>query len=570
VSLLPSDDQPAPAACAKTLADVLSLLECDPQIRLGHKRELTSALRTIARALGKDLASLPSEPRRLRELISAVSIAGQGITGARWANVCSLLRKALQRVGIKAMPGRARDSLAPAWEALRSLLPDRHAKLALSRLMSWCTASGLSPDAVDQEMFEAFLRYVDENSLGQRDPGGLYRDACKAWNLAANTIPEWPKLKVEVPDRRRLFSLGFDAFPASFKTDAERYLAKRAEPDVFSDDYFKPARPITLKGRRHNILKLATALVKTGVPANRITSLAALVVPENAKAALRYLYDRAGGEKTGHLYWLANLLKSIARYHAKVDHATLEALRGLCKNLCPETVGLTQKNRECLRQFADPEKLAALLKLPKRLLQDALRNDLGRRRDAVKVAFAVAIAIELYIPIRIKNLADLQLDKHIRRYGEKTILAIDAESTKNTQLIEAELPDEVTELLDIYTTRFRSRLVKGPSPWLFPGENGGRRPPGGFGTQIRDLIRKETGIQMTVHQFRHLAAKVYMDRCPGGLETVRRLLGHKSIATTERFYHELDAALSSRRYAEVVAERLEEAEGRTLKRRRAA
>jgi integrase len=75
---------------------------------------------------------------------------------------------------------------------------------------------------------------------------------------------------------------------------------------------------------------------------------------------------------------------------------------------------------------------------------------------------------------------------------------------------------------------------------------------------------------MTVHQFRHLAAKVYMDRCPGGLETVRRLLGHKSIATTERFYHELDAALSSRRYAEVVTERLEEAEGRALKRRIAA
>ena len=253
-----------------------------------------------------------------------------------------------------------------------------------------------------------------------------------------------------------------------------------------------------------------------------------------------------------------------------MDNATLEALRNLSKKLCPETAGLTQKNRECLRQFADPEKLAALLKLPKRLVQDAMRNDLGRRRDAVKAAFAVAIAIELYIPIRIKNLADLQLDKHIRRYGEKTILSIDAESTKNAQLIEAELPAEVTELLDVYTTTFRPRLVKTPSPWLFPGENGGRRPPGGFGTQIRDLIHKETGIQMTVHQFRHLAAKVYMDRHPGGLETVRRLLGHKSIATTEHFYHELDAALSSRRYAQVIAERLEETESRALKRREAA
>jgi integrase len=569
VSLL-SNDQPPPKPPADTLADVLSLLERDPQISLGRKRELSSALRTVGRALDKDLGCVPSDPRQLRKLIATASPAGREISQARWRNVCSLLRKALHLVGIRAMPGRARDPLASEWEALRSLLPDRHAKLALSRLMSWCTASGLSPDAIDQEMFEAFRRYVEETSLGQRDPGGLYRDACKAWDHAVDTIPEWPKLKVEIPDRRRLFSLGIDAFPPSFAADVESYLANRAEPDVFSDDYCKPARPITLNGRRHNILKAATALVNSGVPANRITSLAVLVEPDNAKAALRYLYERAGGKRTGHIYQVANLLKSLAKYHVKVDHADLEDLRGLCKKLCPESVGLTQKNRECLRQFADPAKLAALLKLPKRLLQDALRNDLGRRRDAVKVGFAVAIAIELYIPIRIKNLADLQLDKHIRRYGEKTILAIDAESTKNTQLIEAELPDEVTELLDIYTTRFRSRLVNGPSPWLFPGENGGRRPPGGFGTQIRDLIRKETGIQMTVHQFRHLAAKVYMDRCPGGLETVRRLLGHKSIATTERFYHELDAALSSRRYAEVVTERLEEAEGRALKRRRAA
>ncbi|MBV9752439.1 MAG: site-specific integrase [Hyphomicrobiales bacterium] len=565
-----ADETSEPEHTPETLADVMSLVEHDPRTRIERKRELCSALRTASRAIGKDLATIPCEPRQLRALLSGVSPKGVALSDARWTNVCSLLRRALRLAGVRTMPGRARDPLSREWETLRSLLHDRHAKLALSRLMSWCTTNGTSPEAVDQGIFKAFHQAIEETSLGQRDPGGLYRDACKVWNVAADTIPEWPKLKVEVPDRRRRFSLGLDAFPPSFAADVESYLAKGGEPDIFSDDYCKPARPITLKGRRQNILKAATALVNSGFPSDRITSLSQLVEAENAKAALRYLHDRAGRKKSGHLHQIANLLKTIARYYAKVDHATLELLRSFCKNLCPENNGLTDKNREYLRQFADPNKVSALLKLPQRLMNDAMSHDLGRRGDAVKAAFAVAIAIEVYLPIRIKNLTDLQLDQHIRRYGRKTIVSIGAESTKNSQLIEAELPEEVAELLEIYLTRFRPRLVRGPSPWLFPGEGGGRRREGGFGTQIRDLVLRETGIKMTVHQFRHFAAKLYLDRHPGALETVRRLLGHKNISTTARFYHELDTALSSRRYAQVISECLEEANSEAVTRRSAA
>jgi integrase len=57
---------------------------------------------------------------------------------------------------------------------------------------------------------------------------------------------------------------------------------------------------------------------------------------------------------------------------------------------------------------------------------------------------------------------------------------------------------------------------------------------------------------ITPHQFRHLAAKLYLDEHPEGFETVRRLLGHKSIETTMRFYRELEAALASKRYAAVL------------------
>jgi integrase len=67
---------------------------------------------------------------------------------------------------------------------------------------------------------------------------------------------------------------------------------------------------------------------------------------------------------------------------------------------------------------------------------------------------------------------------------------------------------------------------------------------------------------MTLHQFRHLAAKLYLDRRPGEFETVRRLLAHKSLSTTMRFYHELDAVVATRRYGEVVTQLLAEAQSR--------
>jgi len=73
---------------------------------------------------------------------------------------------------------------------------------------------------------------------------------------------------------------------------------------------------------------------------------------------------------------------------------------------------------------------------------------------------------------------------------------------------------------------------------------------------------------MTVHQFRHFAAKLYLDHHPGDYETVRRLLGHKSIATTIRFYQELDTATAVRRYTDIVAGFVEQHRAEFLKPRR--
>jgi hypothetical protein len=453
------------------------------------------------------------------------------------------------------MPGRYREPLAPPWEALRDRLPDQRFKHGLSRFMSYCSARDLTPEAVNGSSFQEFGADLESHSLA-RDPGGLYRDTCKLWNRAAATIPGWPALQVPVPDRRRNFALALDSFPSSFQADVQQYLAGRAEPDVFSEDYCRPARPLTLRTRRQNILAAATALVRSGCPIEHVTSLAVLVEADHAKAALRVLLDRKGGKTTGHIHHIATLLKTIARHHVRVDEASLERLRRMCRALAPEGAGLTEKNKRCLRQFADPGRVRALLSLPDKLVSDAAHAQGASRRHAVRVELGLAIAIELVLPLRIDNLAGLRLDRHIHRIGDKTLLVIPGQETKNSNPIEAELPSDVARLLDLYVRHYRPRLLTAPSPWLFPGENGQRRSTGGFGVQLSTLIRREVGVTMTPHQFRHLAAKLYLDRHPGDHETVRRLLGHKSLVTTMRFYRELDSVLAVWRHGEVVTELL--------------
>ena len=57
---------------------------------------------------------------------------------------------------------------------------------------------------------------------------------------------------------------------------------------------------------------------------------------------------------------------------------------------------------------------------------------------------------------------------------------------------------------------------------------------------------------MTSHQFRHLAAKLYLDRVPGDYATLQRLLGHSSLKTTMNFYSELRTEQAGVAYAEML------------------
>ena len=76
--------------------------------------------------------------------------------------------------------------------------------------------------------------------------------------------------------------------------------------------------------------------------------------------------------------------------------------------------------------------------------------------------------------------------------------------------------------------------------------------------QIAKTVHREIGVRLTAHQFRHLAGFLYLRRNPGGHEVVRRLLAHKSIDTTTRYYAGMEVSEAIRHYDRHIESRRSE------------
>ena len=92
-----------------------------------------------------------------------------------------------------------------------------------------------------------------------------------------------------------------------------------------------------------------------------------------------------------------------------------------------------------------------------------------------------------------------------------------------------------------------------------PGRPDRPKHPHSLRQQIAQATEAALGLRLTPHQFRHACGLLYLMANPGGHEVVRHLLGHRSIATTLRFYAGMEVAAALRHYDAVVLERRREA-----------
>lgn len=517
-----------------------------------RRGEMLSALRTLARVLGRPLDAIPADPRTLAQLMSGVSPLVHGISPGRWANTRSLAGKALELVR-PVMPSRQMSVLLPEWKTLLDAVEPAQRRYGLSAGLRWLSAQGIVPTAVTADDLEELRTALLETSLRSR-PHEVWARFAHAWNAAATSLDGWPEVEAVLRDRRKRVTLPWAAFPASLQRDAEAWLSRQAGHDVTDEDGPpRPLRPATIESYRYLLRSVASSAVAEGIEAASLTGLADLVKLPVYKAALQGQWKRTGRKASVALSKVAAVLISIGRYWVKLPDAKLKELRDAARRIePPKRRGLTQKNLDRLRPFDNPRTALALLTLPFAIRKEVERGKLTPRKAALKAQAAVAIALLLIAPMRLKNLRLLSLDRHLVRHGKSLHLVIPGEEVKNEVALEFEVERQTRDLLQWYLDEHRPVLGAAGSSMLFPGGVDGAKDGQTMRGIIMKAIRRHTGLEMNPHLFRHFAAKLYLDRNPGDYETVRRLLGHKSIETTIRFYAGFETKAATKHYQGVV------------------
>jgi integrase len=146
---------------------------------------------------------------------------------------------------------------------------------------------------------------------------------------------------------------------------------------------------------------------------------------------------------------------------------------------------------------------------------------------------------------------------------------IPEDEVKNREPIDFELPAETRDLLAWYVREHRPSLLREPSGALFPGRGSKAKSSGALASQIVRTVFRYTGLRFNPHLFRHAAGKIFLDARPGQYEVLRRVLGHRAIATTTSLYAGAETRSAGSHFAAVIAERRRALEQQSTKASRA-
>ncbi|MFO1147573.1 MAG: site-specific integrase [Alsobacter sp.] len=537
------------ASSALTLADVAAIVRQHTELSPARRQEIEMALQDVARAIGVPAETLEASPWQLRLKLEKLHVSQVGMSATRWRTVRASLHAALRLAGLGSIPRRSLVQLSSAWGDLLSMAEDRYDRTKLSRFARYCEGKAIAPEAVDDAVMAEFGRVLVEESLVPRAPQ-VHRDAVLTWNKCADAIGTWPNVHLVVPCYRKNLSVAAADLPGSFGADLDAYLARRFEGDLLADDDVPSAKPMTVRNERTLLLQLATLYQEAGGDLQALLDLRGLVAAGNVRKALNVSFARHEKRRNGQTDNLARCALRVARHWVKAPAAEIEVLRNLARKVRPAR-GMTDKNKHRLGQLADPQNAVRMLQLPYDLVAFARAMPAGKDA-ALLMQNALAIAILIVAPMRVMNLANLHLERHVTRTraGSKgpVHIVIPAHEVKNEVDLEFPLPSDVVQILDLYLREFRPLLVEGHTPWLFPNTSGGAKTPRQLSAQIPQAIHDACGLEVNCHLFRHFAALLYLKRHPGDYETVRLLLGHKSIQTTIQSYCWIERSEAFERY----------------------
>jgi integrase len=320
----------------------------------------------------------------------------------------------------------------------------------------------------------------------------------------------------------------------------------------------RPCKASTLRTRRTDLISFAKKAVRVGIPIEALCSLSVLLDPALVERILDKEWEQNGDEPKTSTIDLAKKLVAVARSAGCLTEEQVTELddkRAALEQYRSE--GMTSKNLKLIRQVLNSEVWDRLVNCPDELMRRArVLKDQAPVKAAVTAQIAVGVAILTGAPVRATNLSAIRVGENLNKPGGPDtpyLLVFPKYDVKNRVDLTFELDDDVTAVIDEYVHDFRPAALRGSNQnWLFPGTGEGSKDPHLFGIQITNRIQKVTGLRITLHQYRHATAAVYLKEHPGDYETVRRFLGHRNIRTTVKFYCGLETIQATRMLNDVI------------------
>jgi integrase/recombinase XerD len=224
--------------------------------------------------------------------------------------------------------------------------------------------------------------------------------------------------------------------------------------------------------------------------------------------------------------------------------------RSLLNLAISRLVPLARPARNKAKRLVSP---VALLQLGQKLMAGwQARAAHDPRLNAMDYRDGLMIAFLALCPVRVANLAAMQIGKHLSYAAGRPRVAFDASETKGKQALEFDFPADLTAALSFYLGHVHSMLCGGAelgAP-LWPSLHKGKPEMTAHGiyTRITQITAAHLGHPVTPHMFRDAAATFIAEMTPERAMMAAAVLQHRNLETTMRHYIHGQQHRAARKY----------------------
>ena len=198
-----------------------------------------------------------------------------------------------------------------------------------------------------------------------------------------------------------------------------------------------------------------------------------------------------------------------------------------------------------------------LVGLGKSLMDQAKSAD--ELEAAILFRDGLMIAMTAYVPFRRRNIAKSKIGENLIPMGGIYLLILNEKETKTYNEQEFYVAEDLIEPLDEYLQKYRPYLMSRTGRWTKPvshelwvSKDGSPMTQIAIYDRICHRTGEAFGTPMNPHLFRDAAATLMAIADPAHVRIAAPLLGHRTFATTERYYEQATAMQAHRNFVNVI------------------